>query len=343
MKRVHLLVERDMHGNPHGAGQIRLLRPFAHPRLQAQFAVSSDVWLPQQPVDIVIVERGWRADTTLAMADELVAAIRQSGARLVYTLDDNLLDLHLNEPWFGFSTHEKRNIVRYFLRHADLVVVSTEPLRQRVAALARQVVVLPNALDDTLWTAPPVSPPAVLTFGYMGTHSHLDDLLLVLEPLRAAMHAAPVEVEFQLVGISEDARITRCFDGLRFEVRDTGGQHFYPDFVPWAAQHLNWHFAIAPLTDSAFARSKSDIKYLDYALLGIPAIFSDVEAYRYTVRHERTGLLVPNTPADWQAALLRLMTDAALRRQLAQAAREQVQTERTWATQAVTWVELLAE
>ena len=61
-------------------------------------------------------------------------------------------------------------------------------------------------------------------------------------------------------------------------------------------QHLRWDVAIAPLEDDAFTRGKSDLKYLDYAALGIPGVFSDVRPYRDTVRHRETGLLAANEP-----------------------------------------------
>ena len=59
-------------------------------------------------------------------------------------------------------------------------------------------------------------------------------------------------------------------------------------------QSLRWDFAIAPLEDDPFTRCKSDLKYLDYGALAIPAVFSDVRPYCETVRHRETGLVVPN-------------------------------------------------
>lgn len=325
--RVHLLYETDRFGNPHGSGHIRLLRPFSHPVLMECFSITSGDEFPASGVDVVVVERGWRADATLESAEELVATIRAKGARLLYTLDDNLLDLHRCQPWQEFSTDPKRNIVRFFLRRADAVVVSTEPLKQRLLGLNSNIHVVANALDERLFvdgatgTMPrPSKGMRKLIVGYMGTHSHLRDLTMVLEPLRALLRKYRGDVEFQMVGISEDNRIAQCFEDLPFQILDTAGNHFYPDFVLWARKYLRWDMAIAPLENNRFARCKSDIKCLDYALLGIPAVYSDVEAYRSSVVHGHTGLLCANDPFVWKAALEQLTESAAMRDALASAA-----------------------
>lgn len=324
--RVHLLCETDRFGNPHGSAHIRLLRPFSHPVLSECFSVTTGETFPGGGVDVVLVERGWRADATLEAAEKLVSDVRALGARLIYTLDDNLLDLHRCQPWHEFSTDAKRNIVRFFLRKADGVVVSTEPLKQRFQHLNGEIHVVPNGLDERLFVdgrcilTHPATDSGKLVVGYMGTHSHLQDLLLVLEPLRAVLRKYQGAVEFQMVGISEDNRIIRSFDGLPFQILDTAGKHFYPDFVPWARENLRWDVAIAPLENNLFTRGKSDIKFLDYALLGIPGIYSDVEAYRRSVMHGETGMLCENVPAVWKVALEQLLGAQEKRQLLAESA-----------------------
>lgn len=340
MMKIHLLVERDRYGNPHGSGQIRLLRPFSHPTLAEHFQVTTEDVPLQAGTDVVIVERGWRADATLESVETLVASIRKTGAKLIYTLDDNLPDLHLYQPWHEFSTDGKRNIVRFLLRQADGVIVSTDALKRRLQKLNPKIYVVPNALDERLFLPPPAQEkPAAksLVIGYMGTHSHLHDLMMVLEPLRAALHNYRDEIEFQLVGIAEDGRLIQCFDALPHCVLNTSGNHFYPDFVPWAKEHLRWDMAIAPLEDNPFTRCKSDIKFLDYALLGIPAIYSDVEAYRHTVKHGQSGLLCDNTPKTWHAALIEMIENASLRQRLACTAREFATAHRLLRQGAINW------
>lgn len=346
--RVHLCYETDRFGNPHGSSHIRLLRPFSHPVLSNSFRITWADGLPSDGVDVVLVERGWRADTTLEAAEQLVSGIRALGAKLIYTLDDNLLDLHSCQPWHEFSTDTKRNIVRFFLRQADGVVVSTEPLRQRLSQLNQSIHVVPNALDERLFLPDSGEAPVagrsvsseqgeVVTIGYMGTHSHLQDLMMIMEPLRAVLRDCAGKVEFQLVGVSDDNRIVRSFDSLPFKVVDVQGNHFYPDFVPWARKNLRWDLAIAPLEDNSFTRCKSDIKFLDYSMLGIPGIYSNVNAYRDSVAHGETGVLCDNHPDAWRDAMMGMIDRSEPRQRMAGKAYGEVSSRRLLCHCAINW------
>jgi glycosyltransferase involved in cell wall biosynthesis len=106
-------------------------------------------------------------------------------------------------------------------------------------------------------------------------------------------------------------------------------------------RQLRWDVAIAPLEDNAFTRCKSDLKYLDYAALGIPGVFSDVRPYRKTVRHRETGLLAANESNAWADALEEVVSDAALRARLAEAAKAEVRGSRMLRTNAVRWREAI--
>jgi glycosyltransferase involved in cell wall biosynthesis len=86
----------------------------------------------------------------------------------------------------------------------------------------------------------------------------------------------------------------------------------YPRFVEWIRNQNRWHWAVAPLLDSQFNRSKSALKILEDAALGLPSICSEGPVYSGAVRHEETALLVTNDLESWRHALERAATDAAL-------------------------------
>ncbi|MBT2503072.1 glycosyltransferase [Curtobacterium sp. ISL-83] len=196
------------------------------------------------------------------------------------------------------------------VRGADVVIVSTEELAVVVRPIARDVVVVPNALDPTLWTAgtsagttpdpaaeatvaPPDDEHRVL---YMGTMTHAADLEL-LEPVFSDLRAvdgSPVRLE--VIGITEDsdARWYR-----RIEVPDG----HYPAFARWlVANRSRWSAGVAPLRDEEFNRSKSDLKFLEYTALGLPAVVSDRPAYAEAARHG--AVVVPDDVAVWRSAVV---------------------------------------
>jgi len=224
------------------------------------------------------------------------------------------------------------------------VIVSTPALAERLEHLRPGVLVVPNALDERLfgpapepaaWSAPGV------TIGYMGTLTHEADLRMVLAPLRALLRRHAGRVRLELVGGAAEDRLASLFEGLPLRQLHSRHDDAYPKFVPWMRQNLRWDVAIAPLEDDAFTRCKSDLKYLDYAALGIPGVFSDVRPYRDTVRHRETGLLAANDERAWADALEEIVSDAALRARLAAAAYAEVYGNRMLRMNAVRWREAL--
>ena len=118
-----------------------------------------------------------------------------------------------------------------------------------------------------------------------------------VEPaLSRLIEAGGGRIGFDMVGVS--AR-----DGLPDWVNRVAptvhGGASYPGFVNWATQRRGWDIGIAPLVDSPFNRSKSAIKAMDYAALGLPVLASDMPVFRGSLADGPGGMLVENTPSAW--------------------------------------------
>jgi glycosyltransferase involved in cell wall biosynthesis len=85
------------------------------------------------------------------------------------------------------------------------------------------------------------------------------------------------------------------------------------------------------LAENTFNRGKSDIKFLDYALFGVPGIYTDTPVYA-AVRDGETGLKV--APGQFGTALARLLGDTGLRQRIRSRARDWVLEERVLARRA---------
>lgn len=343
--KIHVLFEHGSDQRPHGCSYIRLLLPLAHPVNAGRIQWTSGTTY-EGGADVVIVERMWQPDTVTTDAVEtLIARIRKERARLLYTLDDDLLDLR---PWSALYTPlsaTQRSVVRLLAREADGVIVSTDSLRERMLRLNPRVAVLPNQVDETLFRLAQPLPVRdggePLTIGFMGTFSHEGDLMMILEALRSVLRRRAQRVRLQLVGAVGDAALLGAFEGLHVEVLNENRPIEYPRFVDWMASSLRWDLALAPLEDTPFTRCKSDLKFLDYSALGIPGIYSRVPSYAATVRHLETGWLADSSPDAWREALERMLDDASLRHAMAQRARECVRDERTLAHNAERWPQVI--
>jgi processive 1,2-diacylglycerol beta-glucosyltransferase len=345
-RSVHVLHGEYGSGLPFGCTHIRLLRPLGHPAVSGAVALTHGTSLPPEGApDLVIVERAPHGppERALAEAERLVRDLARRRIPFVYTTDDNLLDLNVDRPWEPAPGDEVRAAVRLLARRAAGVVVSTEALRERMAALNPRVVTVPNFLDERLFGPPAPIPGGhrPLVVGYMGTRTHDRDLRMILRPVRAFLSSAGGNARLEVVGVADGASLDAYFEGLPVSRLDPGVDEAYPSFPGWMRRTLRWDLALAPLDEDAFTRCKSDLKYLDYGALGIPAIFSDARPYRGTVRHGETGLLVPDEPDAWGAALAEMASDVALRGRIARAARDEVHATRMLRTNAVRWVEAL--
>ena len=341
---VHILYEYGTDLRPYGSSFIRLLRPLSHPTINDKLNITSSLDYEEEEADAVIVDRLWRPDISFALALRLIYCIHRAGVKLIYTIDDNLLDAPVHEN--GRPSQEDISVIELFLRHADLVLVSTYPLQDRLSGYNSNIVVVPNALDERLLAKQPTRStslfgPKRLVIGYMGTFTHDEDLLMILPALQTLYQHHPEKFEIQLIGGANRQQTVRSLEALPIRWIIPKEEVEYPLFMLWFSSRLQWDIAIAPLRSTPFTRCKSDIKFLDYSSIGAAGIYSRVPAYETTVRHKETGWLVDNEVEAWIEALETLLADASLRKQLAEQSIKYLYAERILAHQATVWLEAL--
>lgn len=224
----------------------------------------------------------------------------------VYELDDDVLRVH---PSQGIAlTESQRHHVGYLLASADLVTCSTPFLAEVVGAANPNVVVLPNVIHERVLSVTRPRRERV-TVGWGGGSSHLMDVAAAAEPLAAVLAAHP-DADMHWVGMDYSPLVGR-------ECR----------FTPWHRDvfryyaAIDWDIAIAPLADHVFNYSKSHLRALDAAALGIPVVAQDLPPYREFVIDGVTGYLV-RTADEWRARLTELISDGAAREEMGRKARE---------------------
>jgi processive 1,2-diacylglycerol beta-glucosyltransferase len=344
--RIRVLYEYGIDGRPHSSSFVRLLRPLTHPTVRGRVDVATGVSYEGEGADAVVVDRLWRPDVSMVLAKELVDRVRQAGARLVYFLDDNLLDLpNERSDW---PSAEQVAVVELFLRRADVVVVTTPALRDRVSSYNLNTAVLRNALDERLLVGGAGSPErpwgrsGEKVIGYMGTRSHDADLMMVLPALRGLARRRPGEFEIQLVGVAASPETVTALGDLPVRLVEPEPEEVeYPLFMLWFSSQLAWDIAIAPLRNTPFGRCKSDIKFLDYSAIGAVSVCSRGPAYEGSVRPGETGWLAEDDPAAWEEALDCLLRNDEQRELMARAASGYLWSERILVQCAPQWLAVL--
>ena len=193
-------------------------------------------------------------------------------------------------------------------------------LARKVLEFRPNVRVVPNALDERIWAElRPVPPPDAarpIRILYMGTPTHTRDLALIEPVCRELRSEFGRKIAFEILGVTADDAFADW--AVRVDLPAFAARS-YPGFVDWCRSQDRWHIGVAPLIDDEFNRSKSPIKAMDYAALGVAVVASDVPAYRGMVRHNETGLLVPNEPEAWRQALRDVILAPRRRHELADA------------------------
>lgn len=345
--RLTVLAEIGDGDRPHASPYVRLIRPLSHPALAGELDLRFAVDYHGEPVDAVVVDRLWGPWVTRPSAADLLRRIRAAGARLIFTLDDNLLDRR--QDGGHWPTDADIAILEQLATEADGILVSTEPLAERMAPYNARIAIVPNALDERLvvggrlprlGSAFDTEPPVVI--GWMGTRTHDADLAAIAPALHEVARRHGSRVRFECVGVLAQAESRDLLDGLNVHYVTPRPQELeYPLFMLWFTSRIRWDIGLAALADTPFTRGKSDLKSLDYAAIGAAGVYSDVPAYRAGVVHGETGWLAANHPAAWVAALDQLVTDAALRERLATAAARELYAHRTLARRAGDWLAAL--
>lgn len=230
----------------------------------------------------------------------------------VYEVDDDLLNVDPSNPAAEFFNDPatKQNI-KLCAQKADLVTVSTEPLREQMLKWNPNVRVVPNFIDHDvldIWRKQP--DPDKVVIGWCGSPTHEMDFAPMGEELGITMGMLP-QTRFMTIG----GNFTH---GLPIDRVRALGWISKPRKV--YDQIAKFDIGIAPLVPHVFNESKSYIKALEYAALGIPTVASNVGPYKDFVEHGVTGFLV-DKPGDWMEYITLLVKDTDLRERMGENAR----------------------
>lgn len=249
-------------------------------------------------------------------------------SRLVYDTDDDNFAVN-KDNWAAYQLYDKPEVqdaVMHLAQVSDLVTVTTDYLAgvMREHTGCENTAVLPNCLPAFALDLPRPERerPSV---GYQGGANHGADVAVAAASVRRFLKRFP----------GWDLRI----GGTDFRPTFKAGKQakyskwvgIYDDPAAYYAT-LDWDIGIVPLAMRPFDYSKSNIKVLEYAARGIPAVATDCDVYRSFIDHGRNGFLVKQEH-EWLKYLSILASDEGLRSKMGEQAREDARAwtiERNW-------------
>lgn len=291
-------------GDQTGSGHYRVIDPLTTLRAQGLACCAlMPADKPTRPPSVIELER-LAPDTLLlhnALHDRHLHALelyrRYNRVCLVFSLDDLITDL---PDWNPFSRTNYRDIDRRLdqaLGRCDRLLVSTPRLAECYGGRHDDVRMVPNRLPRTRWQglvdieAAPDRSGRKPRIGWAGAAQHAADLEW-LEPVVATLAD---EVEWYFLGM--------CPDGLKPYATVVQPMVDFARY-PSALAELGLDVAVAPLALHDFNRCKSPLKVLEYGVLGIPVVCTDIEPYR-----EAPVERLPNDARLWIEALRARLAD----------------------------------
>ncbi len=240
--------------------------------------------------------------------------LRRQGCRLIYVMDDDLLDPAAAVSLPDTYRRRLRQSITAQRRHVpglfDEVWVTSAFLAVKYHQLAPRL--LPLDPHPRLLERRPR-----LQLAYLGTAAHQREFAWLL-PLLTALQQRWDHTHVDLFG---DLTINRQFRHLP-RVRLLHPMDWERYLQETGSRHID--LLLCPLLEDPFNGGRAAVKVVDAARLGAVGLYSDREPYRGCVRHGETGLLLADDPHQWLEAIGALIDAPDRRRGLAEAGRAMV-------------------
>lgn len=261
---------------------------------------------------------------------DLYAEARRLGLPVLYDIDDlifhkaelaaHISRLYLSDEHAAVMLNAADAYFRA-MEAADVLLVSTPALGAYAVAAGRPHFVVHNGLPGDLvhltrtLPAKKANNEIVRIFYGSGSDTHDADFALIAEALRQAMQ--------------KDSRLHLYIHGhleLPAGLSSLAGRvHRVPFFDKALYYRLcaDYDMALIPLLRDVFNDAKSNIKYQEASLFGIPSIGSPAAEFTDAVTDGRDGFIA-RSPEEWRDKILLLAACPALREHMGQKARQNV-------------------
>lgn len=239
----------------------------------------------------------------------------------VYEWNDDVYNVPPWNPQYRFFTQSHvRKTMERLAGMADAVQFSSPLLEETYGWLNKRRITFINHLLVIPDIEANLREDNMLEIGYGGSAGHLHDVASIAPALSAWINSRK-NVRLNIMAAKPIADLFSSIPSSQFRLFPTGSIIEYYNFVK------QLHIGIAPLLDTPFNRSRSDVKFLEYAAHGVAPVLQRTYPYIETVKHEETGLLFKDA-YECISKLERLLNNPKEMKRIAQNARNYVLKER---------------
>lgn len=229
---------------------------------------------------------------------------------MIMDTDDNVRFVRPSNPGYQ-GYHPGAEAIHWnkvsFRKVFDAITVSTDNLKEYHEKEHPKIFVIPNSIDFKHFKYKPEKKnDGKIRIDFNGSGAHPESIMIIKKPIIEIMRKYP-QVLFSTPKIFK-----YLFDDVEKEIKDR------IDFYAWsplkdfpkAISEKGIDIGLAPLADNMFNRAKSNLRWMEYTVSGIPVICSPVEAYK-CVEDEKTGLIAREKD-EWFKQIERLVLNPEL-------------------------------
>jgi O-antigen biosynthesis protein len=258
------------------------------------FCGESYNWSQIFVADVVFMQRPFSGEHL-----QLAAKINACHVPLWIDYDDDLFSVPSDNPAHGVYAQEstQKNVAQLCAR-ADVITVTTEALKNKLQPLNKNVIIVPNAIDDfrLCYRKPRISPRHKLIM-WRGSATHERDLMSLMdEIIEVSRMEEFADWKWQFLNYNPWF-LTEQMPKERTIV--SGG--LSPEQFFRFLEEMNHAIQIVPLVDHAFNRSKSNIAWVEGTFAGAAVLAPDLEEWK------KPGCTVYGSPDEFKTNLIDLM------------------------------------
>ncbi|WP_407432308.1 glycosyltransferase [Methanobrevibacter sp.] len=253
--------------------------------------------------DVVVVQR------ILPFLDVLRKKCNKYGIKLVYETDDDLLGVEPNSPSYEYVNRVSDSI-KNFIDDSEVITVTTPTLASKFDE--NKTVIISNYYVDSVFDIKEdIKTEGKLKLGYYGTLTHSKDLFLIKNVILKLKEK--YDFDFEVIGgfNASDNVDENWFKSVELPPDNMD----FEKFMGWLSKTIDWDIALVPLDDSPFNQCKSELKFIELAVLGLPGVYSDMCVYNNVVTDGIDGFLAGNDD-EWVEKIEMLILNNDLRKNI---------------------------
>ncbi|WP_025690580.1 glycosyltransferase family 4 protein [Paenibacillus zanthoxyli] len=300
-----------------------------------------------QVIDMVIMHR---VPHTLGI-EYFIKSANKMNVPVIFDVDDLVYEKEYAKYSDGINYLEEEEKILYFegierykktISLCDGVIVTTEFLAETIIKYNDNVYINRNAISleleniCELLKQEPVKESKRVRIGYFsGSKTHNKDFLEVKDGLLKILEKYS-NTDLVIGGLLDLSKEFNVYKDRIIRLPLVGWRD-----LPKSIQSIDIN--LAPLEiNNPFCKAKSELKYFEAGILGIPTVASKIDAFQYAIEDGRNGYLA-ESPQEWFEKLESLITQKELRLKIGKNAYDHVKNNYTVKSRAHSYLHGLSQ